>query len=235
MDLAEFLNLVRTVPTGPEHDCSYLPGLRARSRAFHADYLPGPFYQALMDQGFRRSGNVFYAMDCASCRACVPLRVPVATFAPSRSQRRAERRNHDVEVRFAPPRFGEAKWQLYQRYLAHQHPTTDPGTPEHLREFLFGAATDSLEATYHLGGELVGFSILDVTPSAASSVYHCYAPELAARSLGVFSALAEIAWAKRQGLTWYYLGFWIEGAATMAYKARFGPHELLLDGSWRPA
>ncbi len=235
MDLAEFLNVVRTVPVGPDHDCAYLPGQRARSRSFRAEYLPGFAYQALLDLGFRRSGDVFYAMDCATCRACVPLRVPVATFRPSRSQRRAERRNRDLEVRFAPPRFSDAKWQLYRRYLAHQHPTTDPGTPEQLREFLFGTATDSMEATYHLGGQLVGFSSLDVTSEAVSAVYHCYAPEVAERSLGVFSALAEIAWAKQRGLAWYYLGFWIEGAETMAYKAGFGPHELLREGRWGTA
>jgi arginine-tRNA-protein transferase len=32
-----------------------------------------------------------------------------------------------------------------------------------------------------------------------------------------------------------YLGYWIHGSGKMAYKAQFGPHELLIGGEWRPA
>jgi len=30
-----------------------------------------------------------------------------------------------------------------------------------------------------------------------------------------------------------YLGYWIEGSAKMAYKASFGPNEILREGAWR--
>jgi arginine-tRNA-protein transferase len=38
--------------------------------------------------------------------------------------------------------------------------------------------------------------------------------------------------AHRLGLRWYSLGYWIAGAPTMAYKANYHPHELLVDGRW---
>ena len=57
-------------------------------------------------------------------------------------------------------------------------------------------------------------------------------PEFAARSLGVFSVLQEIEWTLTQGIAHYYLGYWIEGAPTMHYKASYRPHELLHDGVW---
>ena len=55
----------------------------------------------------------------------------------------------------------------------------------------------------------------------------------AMRSLGVFSVLHEIEWAKRHGIPHYYLGYWVHGAATMQYKANYRPHELLDRGEWR--
>ena len=88
----------QALPRTPLYDCPYLEGRQARQYGFATESLPGPLYGALMDRGFRRSGQVFYAMECPDCSACVPLRVPTATFRPSRSQRRALAKNRDVSV-----------------------------------------------------------------------------------------------------------------------------------------
>lgn len=218
---------------GDLYPCPYLAGQQARMRAFRTDRLPGETYHELMDRGFRRSGDVFYAMDCPGCTGCVPIRVPTSTFAPSRSQRRAWRRNADVTMRVQRPQLDETKWRLYRRYVAFQHGRHEEEGPEALAESLYADVVDTVEVTYHTGDELLAVTILDVCSRSVSSVYHFFAPEHARRSLGVFSVLAEIDWAKRVGVPWYYLGYWIEGAPTMHYKADYRPHELLRDGAWR--
>jgi arginyl-tRNA--protein-N-Asp/Glu arginylyltransferase len=221
-------------PAGERYPCPYLPDRQARMRGFRAQALPGALYHALMDRGFRRNGDVFYAMACDDCRQCVPLRVPVATFAPTRSQRRAWRRNHDVELRVQRPQFTPAKWELYRHYLQAQHGTSASG--EDAADFaasLYADVVDTREATYWLGDRLVAVTILDVCAASVSSVYHWFDPAEARRSLGVFSVLAEIAWTAQQRIPHYYLGYWIEGAPTMHYKADYGPHELLRAGRWQ--
>lgn len=220
------------VPASP---CHYLPGEVARERAFVASRLDGAGYQALMDRGFRRSGMVFYRPDCPACSLCVPLRVPVATFQPTRSQRRVQRKNADITLTMRRPQCSEATFGLYRRYLDFQHP--DPSrerTYEGFRESFYAEVVDSLEAVYTLGERVVAISLLDVCAQSVSAVYHFFEPELAGRSLGVCSVLAEIAWARAQGVPYYYLGYWVEGAPTMAYKASYGPHELLREGRWQP-
>jgi len=224
------------LPPGMPHPCSYFADRIARSRAFAAESLPGDIYQGLMDRGFRRAGQVFYAMACPSCQACVPMRVPVAGFRPSRSQRRAQQRNRDVRLQVTAPVFSDAKYDLYQRYVAFQHPDRGGAEPpEQFRSWLYDPVVPTLEATYWLGEELVAATILDITPSAVSSVYHYFEPRQAHRSLGVYSVLAEIEWTAASGRPYYYLGFWIEGCPTMHYKARYQPNELLLDGRWQLA
>lgn len=225
----------RSLPLLPAHPCPYLPDLAARERAFLAESLDPEIYHELMDRGFRRSGPMFYAMDCEGCRRCVPIRVPVAEFTPSRSQRRVWKKNADVRVHVGRPDLSDATCDLYRRYVRAQHGKEDDASPAALRESLYAPVVDTFEATYLLGDREIGKSLLDVCSRSVSAVYHFYDPEFAARSIGVFSVLAEIEWTRKLGVPHYYLGYWVEGAETMHYKANYRPHELWLDGQWRRA
>ena len=55
-------------------------GRRASRGVPGASRCPAEVYHRFMDAGFRRSGKLVYQPVCRGCRACVPLRVPVATF-----------------------------------------------------------------------------------------------------------------------------------------------------------
>jgi arginine-tRNA-protein transferase len=224
------------LPRSPLHPCPYLEGRLARERAFAADAVSPETYHELMDRGFRRAGRVFYAPDCPGCARCVPLRVPVAEFRPSRSQRRVLRRNVDVHISVRRPHFSGDALELHKRWLHSQHGGDgDDETPESMRESLYAPVVDSVEILYELGGRLAAVSLLDVCSRSVSAVYHFFAPELARRSLGVFSALTEIAWTRDIGVPHYYFGYWVEGAKAMQYKASYRPHELLRDGAWQRA
>jgi len=221
------------LPRSPLYDCPYLPNKKARQFGFASETLNSELYQALLNRAYRRTGTIFYGMDCPTCQLCVPLRVPVATFAPSKSQRRTLRKNLDLRVEFLTPQFERESYEVYHRYLQHQHPDTPQDeSEEHFREALYGNVVDALEARYYLDTRLVGVSLLDVTSESLSSVYHFFEPEVRQRRIGVFSVIAEIAHAKSVGIPYYHLGYWVQGAPTMHYKADFGPNEVLKDGVW---
>ena len=219
----------------PLYDCPYLPNRQALQYGFASANLDAEIYQALMDRGFRRSGTIFYGMDCPSCTACVPLRVPVTSFRPSKSQRRTLRKNPDVRVKFTEPQFRDESHALYQRYLRHQHPNTPQDeSRESLEEILYGRAVDGIEARYFLGEELVGVSLLDIGSQSLSAVYHFFEPRARNRRIGVLSVLMEIEHARMLSIPYYYLGYWVKDAVTMDYKANYGPNEVLVSGSWVP-
>ncbi len=197
--------------------------------------LDGAVYQVLMDAGFRRSGQAVYRPSCGQCRECVPLRVPVTQFSPSRSQRRAERRNADIVVQIDSPACTEEKWRIYADYLKYQHDGAMDGSFNAFEEFLYNSPTDTLEMTYRLERQIVAVGIVDVCPDCLSSVYFYFDPACARRSLGVFGALCEIQECRRRGLAYWYAGFYVRQCPGMNYKAQFRPYELLgADGIWHP-
>jgi leucyl-tRNA---protein transferase len=225
------LNLAVT----PDHQCSYFADRRCRTRAFWADELPGAWYRRFMDAGFRRSGKVIYQPVCPGCRDCVPIRVPTATFSPSKSQRRCWRRNQDLIMNVGTPEPSAEKHTLYERYRRQWHGSVEGHDWETFVNFLYESPVQTLEFCYRDGsGRLLGVGIGDVCPQSLSSVYFYFDPDFASRRLGTFSALWEIAWARGRGIGHYYLGYWVAGCGAMAYKSDFGPCEMLgTDGVWR--
>ncbi|WP_428938536.1 arginyltransferase [Fontivita pretiosa] len=228
--------------TLPEHPCVYLPGRMAQMRALVSRRVPPMLYHALMDAGFRRSGDFIYQPACRGCRQCMPLRVLVEQFRPSKSQRRCLKRNADVQVAVDPrPRPTDEKLELYYRYLREWHGQVGPDDEDDRREefvrFLYDSPVQTIEFTYRdADGRLLAVGICDVCAASLSSVY-CFfdpSPPAARRGLGTYAALCEIRYARDHCIPYYYLGYWVYGCSAMQYKSGFRPHQLLgTDGRWR--
>jgi arginine-tRNA-protein transferase len=221
---------------GTEHACSYLKGRMARS-VFVDPQLPldAARYGSLLDLGFRRSGNYVYRPACSACQECRPVRVPVAAFMPDRAQRRCARRNADLRITLESGLDGE-HYALYRRYLQARHPAggMDPDDREAFHAFLSSTwGSCDILAARDAGGRLLAGGVVDRVPQGLSAVYSWFEPEAARRGLGTFMILAEIGRARALGLPYLYLGYWVAGSATMDYKRRFRPLEVLGPAGWR--
>jgi arginyl-tRNA--protein-N-Asp/Glu arginylyltransferase len=221
---------------GQPHPCSYLPGRTARTRAFYADRMPGELYHRFMDAGFRRSGQVVYQPVCSGCRRCMPIRVPVATFRASKSQRRCERRNADLLISIGRPVATDEKYALYRRYVTEWHGGEADHDRQEFEAFLYESPVETLEFCYRdPDGALLAVGICDVCAQSLSSVYFYHEPAHHKRGLGVYGAIKEIEFARRSSIPYYYLGYWVSGCRTMQYKSDYRPCEILHpDGVWRP-
>jgi arginine-tRNA-protein transferase len=226
-------SLRRRPAHGPEFPCPYLDGRLARHQTLLATDCPPGLYTGLMDLNFRRLGPLVYRPACDGCAECRQLRVPVATFEPSRSQRRCIERNRDLEITTGPPHLTDEKLALYERYLRERHDGQMAGSREELEGFLYVSGIETLEVCYRSEGRLVAVGIADAEPRALSAVYCYFDPGLSARGLGVFNVLWLLREARRRGVAHVYLGYYVAGARTMEYKAGYRPCEVLReDGSW---
>jgi arginine-tRNA-protein transferase len=207
----------------------------ATTRAFLVREFSGEVYHDFMDAGFRRSGHVVYQPVCTGCRRCLPLRVPVAGFRPDKSQRRRWRGNADLSVTVDAPAATDEKFDLYRKYVRHWHGSTKDEAREDFEAFLYDSPVRTIEFNYRdNAGRLLAVGICDVCSRSLSSVYFYFDPDDAHRGLGTYGALYEVEYAKRLGIPYYYLGYWVRGCGQMEYKANFRPHEVLWpDGVWR--
>jgi leucyl-tRNA---protein transferase len=81
-------------------------------------------------------------------------------------------------------------------------------------------------------GDLIAVALTDVLGDGLSMVYSFYEPDMAERSLGTLMILDHISRARRMGLAYVYLGYWVRGSRKMDYKGRFLPQERLMAEGW---
>jgi arginyl-tRNA--protein-N-Asp/Glu arginylyltransferase len=228
--------LVYTPPPGP---CSYLPDETARLTYELVGELSAAEYQERLLSGWRRFGFSLFRPTCPACRKCLSLRVPVATFAPDRSQRRALAANDgEVTLRVGTPGVTREKLDLYDRFHSFQRshkgwPDHGPADAESYAESFVDNPFPTQEWCYYLGGKLVGVGYVDRVPAGLSAIYFVHDPTQSARSLGTYNVLSAIRQAREWELPHVYLGYYVEGCRSLEYKARFRPNEVMgPDGEW---
>ncbi|MCE9666536.1 arginyltransferase [Myxococcus stipitatus] len=221
--------------------CSYLPDRQASLENLVLRDVTPEEYEHLLVRGWRRFGPVYFRPACAACRECVSVRLPVAEFHPNRSQRRARAACAGLRVEVGAPRVDEERLALYRAWHGERE-TTREWSPSPLTvrdyslQFSFPHPSAREVAWYDdaVAGEprLVALGLCDETPRAWSAVYFFYDPAYAHLSLGTASVVFQVELARQRGIPHVYLGYRVEGCASLRYKGNFRPHEVLTE---RPA
>ena len=218
--------------------CPYLPGRVERklfTRLTDKAETDSEINSTLTRAGFRRSHDIVYRPACAECSACVPVRIPVRAFAPSRSLRRVAAINRDLTLEVSDTHVTDELFALFMTYQTARHPDSEMA---HMTRAEFEQMLHEGEADTHVyqlrtpAGIMVGGIIADHVSDGISAVYSFFSPNEPRRSLGAQMILTLITEMKRNGLPYVYLGYWIAASRKMSYKARFQPLQALGPQGW---
>lgn len=200
--------------------------------AFICDSVPAEIMDGLWAAGWRHFGRYFFRYSSqpgqhGGTQTITPLRINLASFSRTKSQRRVMNRNADLQHEVMPAQIDDELRDLFQR---HKQRFTY-NVPESLETFL---GPDPVEGPCECRmvrvleeGRLVAASFFDVGQAAASSVYGFFEPECSKRSLGTFTLLLEIQHCQEKGLRWLYPGYATLEPSAYDYKKQFRSTEML--------
>ena len=227
--------------------CPYLAGHEERKVFTHlVGERAAELNDLLTHGGFRRSQSIAYRPACETCRACVSVRVVAEDFRPTRSMRRIQERNLDLIGDMRPAVPTAEQYSVFRAYLDNRHRdggmadmtvldyammVEDSHVKTRLVEYRRRGPDSSINGRG--AGSLLAVALTDVLSDGLSMVYSFFESGEAGRSLGTFMILDHIARARRMGLAYVYLGYWVAGSRKMDYKGRFLPQERLTADGWK--
>ena len=229
-----------------DYPCAYLEGKNTRMLYRYTEDANIDFCTSVIQRGWRRFGNFYFYPICNGCSECKSLRIDVDKFKISRSQKRAWRRNRDTKIIVRSPTISDEHINLYNKY--HKWKSQKDGwrhkeidLVEYYENFAQGAHEFGKEVLYIRDNKLVGVDLIDILKDGISAIYFFYDPDYAYYSLGIFSLLYQIELAKKMGLRYIYLGYWVDGCKAFEYKKRFNSLEMLdgfpdmdIEPQWKP-
>lgn len=203
---------------------------------YHTQISPAQIDRLLAD-GWRHFGEHFTRYNIGihenNLRRVLPLRIRLADFTLSKSQRRVLKKNQDLQVVIRPIEITSEKkilFELHKQRFTHS-------VPDSLYTFLSLSPADvpckALEVCVYEQEKLLAASFFDDGATAVSAVYAMFDPRETSRSLGIFTMLLTIDYAAKNGKSYYYPGYAYEGNSFYDYKKRFSALESFdWNGRW---
>lgn len=215
-----------------ETSCSYLENHHTRMAYKYIENATMELNQALVERGWRRFGNYYSRPQCASCHACLNLRIDVKNFHFSRSAKRVFKKAEGIRYVIQAPTLSGEHLELYAKY--HKHMEQKRGwkyyhlKPQSYHElYVLGSHNFGKEVLYFMEDQLIGVDLIDFVDDGISSVYFYYDPDFEYLSLGRLSIYEQILLAKEYGLEWIYLGYYVKECQSLSYKSHYKPYQIL--------
>ncbi len=216
------------------HECAYLENREEQRLAADISEVP-ELHDQLAESGFRRVENWVYRPVCNECNSCLPIRIDAQNFILSKNMRRILLKNSQFQMSLNDKNADEESFELFKTYLKSRHKDGQMATMSYsdFHSMIHNSPIETFMLKYrNQNNTLTACLLMDAQRDGLSAVYSFFDPNLKQQSLGTFLVLSAIDLTKKSSKKWLYLGYLVRNSQKMAYKARFKPHQLYLNGFW---
>ena len=216
------------------HECAYLENREEQRLAADISEVP-ELHDQLAESGFRRVENWVYRPVCNECNSCLPIRIDAQNFILSKNFRRILLKNSQFQMSLNDKNADEESFELFKTYLKSRHKDGQMATMSYsdFHSMIHNSPIETFMLKYrNQNNTLTACLLMDAQRDGLSAVYSFFDPNLKQQSLGTFLVLSAIDLTKKSSKKWLYLGYLVRNSQKMAYKARFKPHQLYLNGFW---
>jgi len=226
--------------------CPYLEGREERKVFTHlVGNRAAEINDMLSQGGFRRSQNIAYRPACETCKSCISVRIIVDEFVSTKSFKRIENANRNLIGEKIIPSPTKEQFALFRDYLDDRHSSggmaemtsldyammvEDTHVNTMMLEYRHKRTED--EANSVKQPPLKAVALTDVLSNGLSMVYSFFDTDPKYKSLGTYMILDHVKMARKMGLPYVYMGYWVNGSPKMEYKTRFRPQEHLSATGW---
>lgn len=185
----------------------------------------------LLREGFENAGYEVSFPDCASCRACAPLRIVVDEYEFSKSERRMLNRP-GITVECVPYYHDDAHYDLFQRFQLGRH----PGSPMRfwtVWDFQAQRKHDTHMLLLRDNTALYAVAYFRREEDSIRASYTIYDPANMKGSPGRLAMLHLIDYARCNGIPYIDLSVWAKGSPKVSDKVHFTPLEIRTNEGWR--
>lgn len=207
---------------------------------FFHDSVTGRQMDRLWAGGWRHFGTYFYryalTQHAQTRYHVMPLRIRLASFKPSQSQKRILKKNKGLRVCFKPAFVNDEVELLFERHKRRFRNNVPDSIFTFVSEQPARVPCECLSLSLYLDNKLIGMSYLDIGETASSSVYQCFDPDFSGRSLGIYMVLCSVEYSLAQGKSHYYHGYAYEENSHYDYKKKFSGLEAFdwSQENWQP-
>ncbi len=209
--------------TSRETACPYIPEELCRFSYFFAKDVTETELEFLLSKGWRKFGFYYFRPVCKNCSRCIPIRLQTNKIMPSKSQRRVIKKGELINTEFKEL---ECRDEIFELYKIHSKDrfSKDADYDEFKNSFYIKSCP-SIQSEYYIDNKLIAVGFLDISHMSLSSIYFIYNTEYMQYSPGTLSVFREAKYAASIGLSYYYLGYYIEENKSMSYKNNFRINE----------
>lgn len=206
--------------------CEYTKDNVATHKYFSAENVSQKELDNIFNKEFRRQGSIYYKPECTKCNLCQSAIIDINLFTLNKNHLKILNKNKTTKAIFNKPEYREEIYKIYEEWSLNRFNKVT--NEDDFINLYYSSNDNTIQTEYYIDNELAAVGFVDLASNSISSNYFFYKDKFKKYSLGIYSILTEIQFAKSLGLSKLFLGYYVVGNKKTEYKKQFITNKIII-------